>query len=129
MPKSVLILVVDDIPDQLYILSEILRRAGYEVASSRSAEAALARARTLKPDLILTDLAMPVVNGVTLIDHVRSDPALKDTPIVAVTAHVWGAIAQAAKKVGANAFISKPFNQSELLAEVEKQLVRAQKSQ
>ena len=122
MPKSVLILVVDDDADHLDVAAQMLRDAGYRVASSRSAEAALSRAKVLKPDLILTDLAMPEVGGAAFIEHARADPALKNVPILAVTAHVWDEIAQAARNAGVDGFITKPFGRSELLNRVEKQL-------
>ena len=129
MSKSALILVVDDSPDHVDILSQMLRSAGYQVAASRSPEAALRRARALKPNLIITDLAMPEVNGVDLIEQIRNEPTLKDTPVIVVTAHVWDHLAQAAGKVGADAFISKPWIRSELIAEVQKQLAGRQKDE
>src|SRR5690349_14085677 len=103
-PASALILIVEDNPDQLRILSEMLRSAGYQVASSLGAEPGMRKARSLKPNLILTDLAMPQVSGVQLIDQLRADETTKHIPIVAVTAYVWDSIAQAAGTAGADGF-------------------------
>jgi CheY-like chemotaxis protein len=120
--KQALILVVEDNPDQLRILTEILRAGGYKVASSLGAETGLRKARSLKPDLILTDLAMPHVSGVELIDRLRSDPATRAIPIVAVTAFVWDSIAQAAGTAGVDGFIAKPYTRQRLIEEVERHL-------
>lgn len=117
-----LILVVEDNPDQLRILTEMLRAAGYKVASSLGAEPGIRRAKTLKPDLILTDLAMPQVSGVQLIDQLRTDPETRHIPIVAVTAYVWDGIAQAAGNAGASGFIAKPYTRAQLIEQVEKYL-------
>jgi two-component system cell cycle response regulator DivK len=120
--KTALILIVEDNPDQLHILGEMLRAGGYQVASSMGAEPGLRKAKSLKPDLILTDLAMPYVSGVQLIDQLRNDPETKHIPIVAVTAFVWDRIAQAAGNAGADGFIAKPYTRARLLEEVRKHL-------
>lgn len=120
--KRALILVVEDNPDQLRILTEMLRAAGYQVASSLGAEPGQRKAKSLKPDLILTDLAMPQVSGVQLIDRLRTDPETQHIPIVCVTAYVWDGIAQAAGNAGATGFIAKPYTRARLIEEVEKYL-------
>lgn len=120
--KEKLILIVEDNPDQLRILAEILRASGYKVASSLGAEPGLRKAKSLKPDLVLTDLAMPQVSGVQLIDQMRTDPETRHIPIVAVTAYVWDSIAQAAGTAGVDGFIAKPYTRARLLEEIEKHL-------
>src|SRR5262245_7534499 len=122
--KAKLILIVDDDPDQIVILAAMLRGAGYDVVSSMAAEIALRKAAARKPDLILTDLSMPQTSGVQLTERLRADPAFARVPIVAVTAHVWDGIAQAAGTAGVDGFISKPYTRAHLLAEVEKHLDR-----
>lgn len=120
--KTALILIVEDNPDQLHILAEMLRAEGYQVASSMGAEPGFRKAKSLKPDLILTDLAMPHVSGVQLIDQLRNDEETKHVPIVAVTAFVWDRIAQAAGNAGADGFLAKPYTRARLLEEVHKHL-------
>lgn len=120
--KSKLILIVEDNPDQLRILAEMLRASGYEVASSLGAEPAFRKVKALKPDMILTDLAMPDVSGVQLIDQLRTDPETKHIPIVAVTAYVWDTLAQAAGTAGVDGFIAKPYTRARLIEEIEKYL-------
>lgn len=122
--REALILVVEDNPDQLRILTEMLRAAGYKTASSLGAEPGFRKAKSLKPDLILTDLAMPNVSGVQLIDQLRADPDTQEIPIVAVTAFVWDNIAQAAGNAGADGFIGKPYTRARLIDEVQKHLAR-----
>jgi two-component system, cell cycle response regulator DivK len=117
-----LILIVEDNPDQLHILAEMLQAAGYRVSSSLGAVPAMRKAKSLKPDLILTDLAMPQVSGVQLIDQLRTDPETAHIPIVAVTAYVWDSIADAAGTAGVDGFIAKPYTRATLIEEVRKHL-------
>lgn len=123
-PEDTLILIVEDNPDQLRILTEMLRAAGYKTASSLGAEPGMRKAKSLKPDLILTDLAMPNISGVQLIEHLRMDPDTRHIPILAVTAYVRDSIAQAAGKAGADGFIGKPYTRARLIEEVAKHLAK-----
>ena len=120
--KPPLILIVDDNPDQLRILSEMLRSAGYDVASSNGGETGLRKAKTLNPDLVLTDLAMPYMSGVQLIERLRADADTADLPIIAVTAYAWHPIAQAASSAGADSVLSKPYTRAKLVEEIELRL-------
>jgi len=116
------ILVVEDEPDVMHIITHALKAAGHTVVQAWGGEDAVRKAKTMKPDLVLTDLAMPEVSGVAVIHDIKQDPETAAIPVIAVTAHVWDSIAQAAGKVGVDGFISKPFTAKELVAEVEKQL-------
>ena len=116
------ILVVEDEPDIMRIITHALQAAGYEVVPAYGGDDAIRKAQGQKPDLILTDLAMPKVSGVEVVRAVKDNPATKDIPVIAVTAHVWDEIAQAAGRVGCDGYISKPFNAGQLLREVQKHL-------
>lgn len=128
LPSRATALIVEDELDHVRILKEMLQHMGYEVVQAYGAEDALRKIRTRKPDLILTDLAMPKANGVQLIDAIKSNPETEDIPVIAVTAHVWDGLAQAAKSAGCNGFVSKPFTKETLQAELRACIRTADKS-
>jgi CheY-like chemotaxis protein len=80
-----LILIVDDEPDWRFILRRFFENAGYDVAEAGNGAAALELAKGAPPDLVVTDVMMPVMDGVELIEHLRADPATHEIPIVAVS--------------------------------------------
>ena len=82
MPR---ILVVDDEPDQRFLLRRIFERAGHEVADACDGAAALRAVRESPPDLVVTDIMMPVMDGVELIRRLRSEPATAGVPILAAS--------------------------------------------
>jgi CheY-like chemotaxis protein len=116
------ILVVEDEPDIMRIITHALTAAGYRVVHAYGGEDAIRKVKSQRPDLVLTDLAMPKVSGVEVIQAIKKDPETQHIPILAVTAHVWDGIAQSAGQVGVNGFIPKPFNMKQLLLEVQKYL-------
>ena len=79
------ILVVDDEPDMRFILRKIFEKAGHEVASANHGAEALEYVRGSPPELVVTDMMMPVMDGRELIRHLRADPATAQIPILAVT--------------------------------------------
>jgi CheY-like chemotaxis protein len=116
------ILVVDDEPDALFILRHVLSRAGYDVVPAYGGADALRKVERQNFDLIVTDLAMPVVSGIEVIDRVRKDPKKHLTPIVAVTAYLWDNMSQCASQSGCDAFLNKPVNARDLVRAVDKYL-------
>jgi len=119
------ILVVDDEPDIVRIVRYLLGAEGYEVIPGYGGEDALRKARAKKVDLILTDLAMPRMSGVELIEEIRKDPVLCDTPIICLTAFVWDTLGRSAGDLGCNAFVAKPVEPKNLLSTVERCLMAA----
>jgi CheY-like chemotaxis protein len=109
------ILVVDDEPDQRFMLRRIFERAGYEVAEAEDGRVALGVIRESPPDLLVTDMMMPVMTGADLIRCVRGEPALAHIPILAVSGdpHLAGA---------ADAIVTKPYDWHELVAIVDRLL-------
>ena len=79
------ILVVDDEPDERFLLRRLFERAGHEVTEAADGAAALAIARESLPDLVVTDMRMPVMDGAELIRRLRADPATAGIPILAST--------------------------------------------
>jgi CheY-like chemotaxis protein len=106
------ILVVDDEPDQRFLLRRILERAGHEVSDATDGAAALRAVRESAPDLLVTYLMMPVMGGVELICCLRGDPATAHIPILAASGdtHLAGA---------ADAVLAKPYDLHHLLAVVD----------
>jgi CheY-like chemotaxis protein len=114
------ILVVEDDPDIMRIVSQTLKTAGFEVVLAYGGNDAISKVKAQMPDLVLTDLAMPGVSGVEVIERIKNDPETEQIPVVAVTAHVWDSIAQHAGQVGCDGYLSKPFTAKQLLHEVHK---------
>jgi CheY-like chemotaxis protein len=102
------ILVVDDEPDLRYVLRRIFERAGHEVADASHGAAALDSVRRSPPDLVVTDMMMPVMGGAELIRRLRADPSTAQIPILAATADP-----QLAE--GADAVLVKPYLPGEVL--------------
>ena len=117
-PDAAQILVVDDNPDLRSYVSGILRKQGYQVWTARNGAEGFQEAQTRRPHLIVTDLMMPIVSGLDLIRMMRRDDDLKGTPIVLLTAKADEDTRIEGAELGADAYLSKPFNDRELLAEV-----------
>jgi CheY-like chemotaxis protein len=99
------VLVVDDDDDMRFILRLLLERSGYQVADAAHGLAALVSIKATRPDVLVTDLRMPVMDGAELTQRIRSDPLLQDLPIVIITAY-----AVLPETVAmADAVIPKPF--------------------
>ena len=112
------ILVVDDNADMRGYVSGVLQQAGYQVITARNGAEGFMTAQVHHPQLILTDLMMPLVSGLELIQMVRQDDDLKGTPIVLVTAKADEETRIEGVEKGADGYLSKPFNARELVAEV-----------
>ncbi|MBD2169173.1 response regulator [Calothrix membranacea FACHB-236] len=112
------ILVVDDNPDLRTYVSEIIRSNGYQVHTARNGAEGFKIAQKIAPSLIITDLMMPLVTGLQMIQMIRSEEKLKGTPIILLTAKVDEETRIAGTEHGADAYLAKPFNDRELLAEV-----------
>ena len=124
-----LILIVDDIPSNLDVISEALSSVGYEVAIATSGERALQHLNRQSPDLILLDVMMPGMNGFETCQKIKTNPKTCNIPIIFMTA-----VADAASKVkgfelGAVDYITKPFQEQEVLARLKTHLKLKQVSQ
>src|SRR5574341_553478 len=102
------ILVIEDDPDVMRIIRHALSNAGYRVISAYGGEDAIRKVQELKPDLVLTDLAMPKISGVQVVQAIKQEPETQHIPVIAVTAHVWDGLAQSAGQVGCDGYIAKP---------------------
>jgi len=104
--------VVDDEPDQRFLLRRIFERAGHEVTDAPDGAAALRMVGESAPDLVLTDMMMPVMGGAELIRFLRAEPATARIPVLAVSgdSHLAG---------DADAVVTKPYDWHHLLAVAE----------
>jgi two-component system, chemotaxis family, chemotaxis protein CheY len=116
------ILSVDDSASVLQMVKLTLTGSGYLVVQAANGAEGLARARAGGVDLVLTDLNMPVMDGLTLIRELRKLPAFKGIPIVFLTTESDAAMKQQAKVAGATGWITKPFQQDQLVAVVRRVL-------
>jgi two-component system chemotaxis response regulator CheY len=117
---SMQILVVDDYNTMIRIIRNLLRQLGFEnVDEASDGSAALARLRDKKYGLIISDWNMEPMTGYDLLKEVRSDPDLKSTPFIMVTAESKTENVIAAKKAGVNNYIVKPFNAQTLKTKID----------
>lgn len=114
------VLIVDDKPENLYLLRVLLQGHGYQVEEARDGAQALQRARQQLPALIVSDLLMPVMDGYTLLRQCKADPTLCSVPFVVYTAtYTEPRDERLALDLGADAFIVKPAEPGDFMARVE----------
>jgi CheY-like chemotaxis protein len=114
MSGAVRILVVDDSPELLNIISQRLRERGFDVANASDGDAALVQAKALQPDVVLMDVVMPGRSGWEVARALRSDPSMRATKIVIMTALGEELNENASPLFGADATLDKPFDLSRL---------------
>ena len=111
------VLVIDDEPDLRTLYSINLRDAGHEVITASNGAEGLARVQRDRPDLVLVDLMMPVMDGYEVLQQLRRMPEHAQTPTVVVSAVATGGYS---RKLGASGFVAKPFDAEELISIVER---------
>ncbi len=116
------ILVVDDMPDNLHVLSAILSDQGYQVGKALNGEVALRASKQLEPDLILLDINMPQMNGYEVCKHLKSNPETCDIPVIFISALDDVLDKVKAFEIGGLDYITKPFQSAEVLLRVKNQL-------
>lgn len=116
------ILVADDEPSIVLSLQVLLQKAGYEVRIARNGEEAIQSVAESRPDLILLDAMMPKRDGFDVCQSLRADPALKDLPILMLTARSRDVERQKGMALGATDYITKPFSTRDLVATVRRYL-------
>ena len=116
------ILVVDDVPENLQMLSGMLTAKGYKVRPVLSGRQALQLALTKAPDLILLDITMPVMNGYEVCAQLKASPALKDIPVIFISALSETEDKIKAFEAGGVDYVTKPFKMQEVQARVESHL-------
>lgn len=114
------ILIIDDEKELIDVMELRLRASGYDVVSAVDGESGIAKARREKPDLILLDVVMPKMDGLTVCKTLRADAAFARTPIVLLTAKDQGAVKDTLTETKADLILMKPFDPHELLGTLKK---------
>jgi CheY-like chemotaxis protein len=113
------VLVVDDLQENIIFMKIALERAGMQVQTATNGLEALYTIDTWKPELVLMDIMMPVMNGIETIKRIRNDEKLRSLPVIAVTADVLTNSPESLKELGFTSSISKPFKLEELFMQLQ----------
>jgi len=116
------ILVVDDETELLKAISILLKTSGYEVITAQDGQEGLEKAKSLSPDLIVLDVLMPKMDGYEVCRMLKFDEKYKSIPIIMLTAKVQDIDKAMGKKVGADDYITKPFETRDLVDKIKKHL-------
>lgn len=112
------ILIIEDNEQNLYLETFILEKHGHRVTAARDGREGIERAEAARPDLILLDIQLPVMDGYAVAKELRRNPALAGTPIVAVTSYAMAGDRENVLAAGCNGYIEKPINPDTFLTEV-----------
>jgi CheY-like chemotaxis protein len=115
MSDKPLILCADDDPDILALLALRLEGAGFRVAQAVDGEQALALTRELQPSVVVLDVMMPRLMGIEVVEAIRADPATHDLRVILVSARAQQSDVEVGLTAGADAYLAKPFQASELI--------------
>ena len=112
------VLIVDDIPENLQLLGNILLNNNLDVGFATNGYEALENVALNKPDLILLDIMMPGISGITVCEKLKENPDTRDIPVIFLTAKAQSEDVVKGFEIGAVDYVTKPFNASELVARV-----------
>ena len=116
------ILIVEDQEDNRIILRRLLSSAGYDLIEAVNGEDGVALALSTRPDLILMDIQLPVMDGYEATRRIKSNAELKSIPVIAVTSYALSGDEAKARAAGCDAYVAKPFSPRQLLAKVREYL-------
>ncbi|MFC1480143.1 PleD family two-component system response regulator [Candidatus Omnitrophota bacterium] len=116
------ILVVDDEPIIVKLLTNRLEVSGYDVITATDGEKALEEVRREQPDLLILDIVLPKIDGYKLCELLKSDEKYSKIPVIMLSASVKKKDLEMAEKMGADAYMVKPFNARELLSKIKELL-------
>lgn len=113
------ILVIEDNEQNLYLVKFILEKNGYQVCAAKDGRTGIEMAEQVKPDLILLDIQLPVMDGYAVAQNLRANPNVSGIPIVAVTSHAMVGDREKAIGAGCNGYLEKPINPDTFIPEIE----------
>ena len=116
------ILVVEDRPDSRQIIRDMLAGTDYEITEAENGEEALTAIAKQRPDLILMDIQLPIMDGYTATNQIKANPALRSIPIIAVTSYALASEEEKARAAGCDDYVTKPFSPRQLLAKIRQYL-------
>jgi CheY-like chemotaxis protein len=108
------VLVIDDDPDLGRVVRRVLELEGYDVVLSDDGLRGLAAAQRQRPDVIVLDLMMPVMDGYQVLEQLQNDPRTRDIPVVVLSAVALDETRERVEAAGASAFLTKPFEPDQL---------------
>jgi len=117
-PVGQTVLLVEDNEDNRIIYSTVLRHLGYHVVEALDGMQAIELTRSLRPDIVLMDISIPEIDGWEATRILRQDPATKDIPIIALTAHALADDRERATAIGFTSYLAKPVEPRAVVAEV-----------
>ena len=112
------VLLVEDTLDTLEAFTHFLRSAGFRVETSMNGREAVEKARALRPDVVVMDLALPELDGWEATHRIKSDPVTSHIPVVAFTGHAFQQSKESARLAGCDAFLTKPLDPAVLVLEI-----------
>ena len=118
------VLIIEDNPMNMELATDLLEMAGFRVLSSETATAGMRLAKEELPDIILMDIALPDMDGLTATRRIKEDPNLRPIPIVALTAHAMSGDEAKALEAGCDGYITKPIDTRMFAKRIEEILVR-----
>jgi len=116
------VLVIEDNEQNLYLVRFLLEKHGFCVHEARDGRLGVTLASELRPDLILLDIQLPMLDGYAVAAEIRQDSALRDTPIIAVTSYAMVGDREKALASGATDYIEKPINPGTFIEQISKHL-------
>jgi len=116
------VLVVEDQEDNRQIVRDLLTANDYEMTEAENGEEALAAVAKDRPDLILMDIQLPVMDGYEATRRIKADPSLSSIPIIAVTSYALSGDEEKARAAGCKDFVPKPYSSRHLLAKIRQYL-------
>ncbi len=116
------ILVIEDQLDNRQILRDLLTSAEFEVIEAENGEDGVAAAVSQRPDLILMDIQLPLLDGYEATRRIKADPTLRAIPIIVITSYALSGDDDKARAAGCDAYFSKPFSPRQLLAKIREYL-------
>lgn len=109
------ILIIEDDPKSLKLIRDLLRASGYTIIEATDGRQGVELAKAQKPDLILMDIQMPVIDGFEATRILKADGGTKDIPVVALTAYAMQGDEEKMRKAGCDGYIAKPIDTKEFL--------------
>jgi two-component system cell cycle response regulator DivK len=116
------VLLVEDNPHNRKIFSGMLAHAGFRVVEAVDGNEAMQKVASEKPNLVLMDLSIPGIDGWECTRRIKGDPATKDTPVIALTAHAMRGDEERAREAGCDGYLSKPVSPKKVVEVVRKYL-------
>jgi CheY-like chemotaxis protein len=120
MTGAIPILIVDDNPSNTKLMAFILSTRGYDVRTAASADEAIATLADFHPRLILMDIQLPGMDGLTLTRKLKADPATRDISIIAATAYAMKGDEERAREAGCDGYVTKPIDTRQLPIDIER---------